>query len=268
MKLASIRNYVVGIGLVVILLVVTSFLSVNFLRSSLDITVELINLQDVVLSTNNLERAVLEERIAISQYVLTGFRGQLGQIEDARETIQVRLDEVDQALGEGNQEVMAEARDAYRTYTSILDDVIAAYQANPEDNSAAVIKLGDARTFANNTLFPTLDDLDETQLNKLKELTERERQRASRLSIVYNFLSVLSLVVGLFMVIAIIVALRGTQRMISTITHLIEASDAISRGDLDTPIEAEVGGDMERLAESIERMRTSLKAAIERLRRR
>jgi nitrogen fixation/metabolism regulation signal transduction histidine kinase len=267
MKLANLRRYVIAIGLVVILLVVTSFLSVNFLRTNLDITTDLISLQDVVLATNNLERTVLEERIAVSQYVLTGFSGNLNQLEDAREAYDERWDAVVEALGDSNAEGVEEVADAHRTYAAILDDVIAAYQANPDDNSAAVIKLGDARTFARNTLFPAMDDLDETQLARLKTLTERERQRAARLSIVYNFLSVLSLVVGVFMVVAIIVALNVSRRMINTISHLIESSDAISRGDLDTPIDVEMGGDMQRLAESIERMRTSLKAAIVRLRK-
>lgn len=267
MKLANLRRYVIVIGLVVILLVVTSFLSVNFLRTNLDITTDLINLQDVVLATNNVERTVLEERIAVSQYVLTGFSGNLDQLEDARAGFDQRWQAVVDVLGDSNPEEVEAVADAHQTYSAILDDVVAARRANPDDNTAAVIKLGDARTFARNTLFPALDALDESQLARLQTLTDRERERAARLSIVYNFLSVLSLVVGVFMVVAIVVALNVSRKMISTISHLIEASDAISRGDLDTPIDVDMGGDMQRLAASIERMRTSLKAAIVRLRK-
>jgi HAMP domain-containing protein len=49
--------------------------------------------------------------------------------------------------------------------------------------------------------------------------------------------------------------------------YLSSAAESISRGDLDSPIIAETGDEMEDLARSIERMRVSLKAAIERLRR-
>ncbi|MDZ7844439.1 MAG: HAMP domain-containing protein [Anaerolineales bacterium] len=267
MKLANLRKYIIAMGFVVVLLVATSLVSVNFLRTNLDITTDLIELQDAVLATNNLERTVLEERIGVSQYVLTGFSGQLNLIEESRQEYDQRWEEVVRVLEDSNPEGVAAVADAHRTYSAILDDVIAAYKANPDDNTAAVIKLGDARTFARNTLFPAMDELDETQLNRLRELTDRERERAARLSIVYTFLSVLSLVVGVFIVVAVIVALRVSGRMIYSISHLVEASDAISRGDLDVPIDVSVGGDMERLAQSIERMRTSLKAAIERLRR-
>jgi HAMP domain-containing protein len=50
--------------------------------------------------------------------------------------------------------------------------------------------------------------------------------------------------------------------------HLATAAESISRGDLDTEINVNTGDEMESLADSLERMRGSLKAAIERLRRR
>jgi HAMP domain-containing protein len=50
-------------------------------------------------------------------------------------------------------------------------------------------------------------------------------------------------------------------------TNIIDAANAISRGDLDVSIDIEQGGEIGELANSIDRMRTSLKAAIERLRR-
>jgi nitrogen fixation/metabolism regulation signal transduction histidine kinase len=130
-----------------------------------------------------------------------------------------------------------------------------------------VIKLGDLDTFSRSTFFPLLNELFEPEQNRLNELVRQEQSRADRLSIVYNVLSVLSLVVGVMMIIAIVIAFNVSRNIINSVEHLIEASDAISRGDLDVPIDVSTGGDMQTLAESIERMRTSLKAAIERLRR-
>ena len=53
----------------------------------------------------------------------------------------------------------------------------------------------------------------------------------------------------------------------ASITRIIDAANSMSRGDLDVPIDADQPGEIGELAKAIERMRTKLKAAIERLRR-
>jgi HAMP domain-containing protein len=81
-------------------------------------------------------------------------------------------------------------------------------------------------------------------------------------------MTTLTSILGLISVIVAVVAAyfisRGITRSTSTLS---KAADAISRGDLDIPIEIKTGDEMEILADSIERMRNSLAAAIERLRR-
>jgi HAMP domain-containing protein len=56
--------------------------------------------------------------------------------------------------------------------------------------------------------------------------------------------------------------------VIRPIRYLSEVADKISMGELDTPIEIKAKGEVGALAESIERMQTSVKAAIERLQKR
>jgi HAMP domain-containing protein len=58
------------------------------------------------------------------------------------------------------------------------------------------------------------------------------------------------------------------RSVIRPIRQLSEIADKISMGELDTPIKIHEKGEVGALAESIERMQTSVKAAIERLRRR
>ncbi len=81
-------------------------------------------------------------------------------------------------------------------------------------------------------------------------------------------MTTLSVLFGLFSVVvgaasAFFIS-RGITRSSS---ELSKAADAISRGDLDVSIQISTGDEMEDLADSIDRMRNSLKAAIERLRR-
>ena len=58
------------------------------------------------------------------------------------------------------------------------------------------------------------------------------------------------------------------RSVILPIRHLSEVADKISMGELNTPIRIKERGEVGALAESIERMQTSVKAAIERLQKR
>jgi len=59
-----------------------------------------------------------------------------------------------------------------------------------------------------------------------------------------------------------------SRSVIHPILRLSEVADKISMGELDTPVQVKAKGEVLVLAESIERMQTSVKAAIERLQRR
>ena len=58
------------------------------------------------------------------------------------------------------------------------------------------------------------------------------------------------------------------RSVILPIRYLSEVADKISMGELNTPIRIKERGEVGALAESIERMQTSVKAAIERLQKR
>lgn len=70
-------------------------------------------------------------------------------------------------------------------------------------------------------------------------------------------------------VISILLTYITAGRLTRPIEDITEAANKISLGDLDVSIQVKTAGDeIERLGESLERMRVSLKSAIERLRRR
>jgi HAMP domain-containing protein len=83
-----------------------------------------------------------------------------------------------------------------------------------------------------------------------------------------NFSTTLFVVVTVLVAAAaVVLALYLSRGIIQPVVRLSAAADSISRGDLDVPIAVTSGDEIGDLAESIERMRASLKAAIERLRR-
>jgi len=76
-------------------------------------------------------------------------------------------------------------------------------------------------------------------------------------------------VVILCVVLVLLVRIYFYDRsVIQPIRYLSEVADKISMGELDTPIQIKEKGEVGALAESIERMQTSVKAAIERLQKR
>lgn len=63
-------------------------------------------------------------------------------------------------------------------------------------------------------------------------------------------------------------AVTTARRVVQPIERLVKAADAISLGQLDTPVTAERNDEIGDLAQALERMRLSLEAAMARLRRR
>jgi nitrogen fixation/metabolism regulation signal transduction histidine kinase len=76
------------------------------------------------------------------------------------------------------------------------------------------------------------------------------------------------LVILIALIITVGVIYYYSRSVIRPILHLSEVADKISMGELNTPVQVRAKGEVRVLAESIERMQTSVKAAIERLQKR
>jgi HAMP domain-containing protein len=76
------------------------------------------------------------------------------------------------------------------------------------------------------------------------------------------------LVIMVTLVVLLMVIYFYSRSVVRPIRYLSEVADKISMGELDIPIQIKGKGEVGALAESIERMQTSVKAAIERLQKR
>lgn len=79
-------------------------------------------------------------------------------------------------------------------------------------------------------------------------------------------LSILATLIGLG--IASLLARQAAQRIVQPISDLVKAADSISLGDLTRPVKSTTNDELGDLAQALERMRLSLEAAMDRLRRR
>jgi nitrogen fixation/metabolism regulation signal transduction histidine kinase len=83
-----------------------------------------------------------------------------------------------------------------------------------------------------------------------------------------NRIRIFYLVIAIALLIVFTIIYYYSRSVIRPILYLSEVADRISMGELDAPIQVKAKGEVRVLAESIERMQTSVKAAIERLQRR
>lgn len=107
----------------------------------------------------------------------------------------------------------------------------------------------------------------ETDANLLRRVTVGlPSTQADRNLLRTTLLVLLSTLAGLAL--AAWLALRSARRIVQPITELVKVADAISLGDLTRPVRAGNNDEIGDLAQALERMRLSLEAAMDRLRRR
>ncbi len=266
MELKNIRKFMIVFGSVVMVLVVTAFFSAANLNRSTQLTIDLIGLQEVNQASNNIITALDEERISIGQYQLSGNEETLTRIENAQAEYEKNWNIIIKNLGNEQAKSIADIEAARATYKGMLDDLILEYQFNPDDNQSGEI-LRDAINYYLQNVNPGFTNLIEPEIEELARLTEIERSNVQRNAFIAQTVLFLSVLVGIASIVVVVSAMIFSSRLMNSMTSIIDATNAISRGDLDIPIEINQSGEIGELAKAIDRMRTSLKAAIERLRR-
>lgn len=266
MELSNIRKFVVAQGFLVLLLVFTAYFAATNLNQSLALTLELTSLQEVVQAADNIKAALEEERISIGQYPLTGNEELITRIENAQTDYDQNWEVIVQNMGTEQPQDIADIEDARETYKGMLDEIITEYKSNPENNKAAKMLSGAINYYLQN-LEPKISNLTRPVLEHLSATVEQEKTRAINLSIFSKGAVGLSVIVGLFVIVQVVAATIVSRRIINAMQNIVNAADSISRGDMDVVIDVEQGGEIGDLARAIDRMRISLRAAIERLRR-
>ena len=266
MTLKNIRNFIFAVGIVVLLIAVGNITSSQRLNQTVEVMVDLTTLQEIVNAVDKIDQALEDERIAVGQYPLNGDEQLLNQIADAQAQYDENWDILMQYRGTERAEVLGTISTARETYKGMLEDVISSYQANPTDNDAAS-KMAAAITFRLQNLDPPLSNFKDPEIETFIERSHTEAAEAQSYLQQERIISIIGSIVTLAGVIMTFVYAFGMNRMVRSILEIINTANSISRGDLDLPIDVEQPGEIGDLAQAVERMRTSLKAAIERLRR-
>ena len=266
MTLRNVRNFIFVVGLITLLLVVGNFFTNNTLNNAVQTVLDLTTLQEVVFAVDQMEVALEEERIAVGQFQLSGDEELLTRIYSAREAYDSHWEVIMENRRDDQATLLTSIAEKRETYQGMLDGVISSYQSNPSNNDSAS-KLSVAITYYLQNLDPAIASFAEPEIENFATRVEVEKLSATNLKTRQTIITIAGATFSIFGVVMAFVYVFGTNRIVASITKIIDAANSISRGDLDVPINVDQPGEIGELALAIERMRTSLKAAIERLRR-
>lgn len=266
MTLKNVRNFIFAIGLITLLMVIGNASNSNQLQNALNTVVELTTLQEVVSAIDQIEEAMEEERIVVGQYQLSGSEELLTRFDEAQTKYNKHWDVIVENQTAEQENVIAEITVARDTYKGMLDDVISTYQSNPANNDSAG-KLATAITYYLQSLDPLFSSYAEPLIESFTAQVEIEAEEARQQRTRNQIVAIFGLALSLAGVAMTFIYAFGMNRVVNSVMRIIGSANSISRGDLDVAIEVGQPGEVGELADAIERMRTSLKAAIERLRR-
>ncbi len=260
MKLTIGRKLSIAFGVVFLLLVIVGLLSVYSLSRARAAAEELAEAQVLMDALDHSVEYLLRERMEVGNVWTTGETEHAAYAEEARREFEAAWEVVRTYRAAENPGMVRGIEQGHKTYEELMQEAVALYEANPNDLAAIMEEAREADEFFYRGLEPVTQQLRAHELDKAEQIQASVRRLVDAMVIVAAVASALALVVG---VAAAYFISRGITR---AVTHLSAAAESISRGDLDAPIEVRTGDEMEILAQSIERMRASLKAAIERLR--
>lgn len=259
MRLTIGRKLGIGLGIPLVLLVLIGvgvFLGLNTLTNA---TRDSITALQTVEFVERGMRLLLMERTSLSHHIATGEETALA---DLREEYNQQWTNIVENSSAQYSDYLSDIEQAVAIYHQYLENAQSAYESNPNDISGTLLDIDEADIFFIQIVRPAMDELlsvVEVEQNQLLNVIGSQITNIMRIAII---------VVAIGIIIGILSALTISRGLTSAALYLSSAAESISRGDLDSAIVAETGDEMEDLARSIERMRVSLKAAIERLRRR
>ncbi len=258
MRLTIGRKLGLGFGFPLVLLVfigVGVFLGFNTLATA---TRDSVEAQQTTEFMEKGMRLLLTERVLLSHHFATG--EETAAAETRNDYMQEWSHVVENTSAEYG-DLIIEIQRAVTLYHQYLEKAQLTYDTNPRNVTDALLDLDEADIFFIQIVKPAMDDLlstAEVEKTQLVELMENQIISIMRIAIIIVFIGI---------IISVFSAVTIHRSLTRAALYLSSAAESISRGDLDSPIIAETGDEMEDLARSIERMRVSLKAAIERLRR-
>ena len=252
-----------GLGFLIMLLLVAAAGSASIIavRRLADLTAILAQESDEVRRITDIRVSVAEADVALERAVAAGIEDEITTAQFWQSELQ---DEVTAYLeSKGTSSSEAEMLQRLKVAQQNFDETFERYL-----NSAALSAGLDPRAFSQrqdlvvDPYLSILDEIESEATNRMVEaMNEIQRAQSSLLLVMIGF-TVIAALIGAGLAVGI------TRSVTVPVGQLVKAADQISLGDLDTAMEVHSRDEIGELAHSMERMRVSMKAAIERLKKR
>jgi methyl-accepting chemotaxis protein len=262
MRLTIARKLWLAFAIMLVLLAVVGVLAVATLNAARVAVADLIEMQGAAQALDRSSEQMLLERAALDRYFTTGEDRYATSAQAAKDAYSEAWATVrDYGLAEGLGQVEDVGNRAF-AYHAVLQRALDAYAASPDQLAAPSMELDLADEYYNTLYTSARDQLSSEMRARVLAAQDYVGRQLTAMTIAAVTVGVMALVIAVVLAYVISRGLTRAARQLAT------AAESISRGDLDVAVEVKTGDEMQDLAESIERMRASLKAAIERLRRR
>jgi len=143
-------------------------------------------------------------------------------------------------------------------YIDVAASYVEAARSGPINRPQSSARIGDSR----DQLQLALDALKKALRDSINATIEETQQAQETSSLVSTVISIAAVAIG------IVLSVLITRSITRPLSYLVRNADKLSTGDLETPVEAHSKDEVGELAESLERMRVSLKAVMDRVRAR
>jgi HAMP domain-containing protein len=251
-----------GFGfLVMLLLVATAGLTavISFDRLA-DLTAALAEEGDELRTITDIRVVVAEAHAALERAMVTGEEEDVAAAElrqsELQEMVTAYLDSKE-AAGVEN-----EAFDELELAQQLLDDTLESYLHASDLSANLRLTAFSRRQELVDFCLTILTEIESEAKDRMADALEEIQSAQSSLLLMMSGVTVVAAVIGAGLAVGI------TRSVTVPVGKLVSAADKISTGDLDALMEVRSQDEIGELADSMERMRVSMKAAIERLKKR
>jgi len=258
MKLTIAFKMSLGLLVMLLLMIVPGAGGLTGVRTMRGLTSALTDKHDVSRTIWTIKVAVIETSAALGDAVEIGTDGEIAMAHFWYSELEGRTENYKSMPAASNAELIQKLETSQLEFKNLYEEYRSKLQARTPINR---------EEFENRTdevvqdYTAVLDDLQKEVDKSMESALEEAGHTQTR---------TLSLMAG-FTIATAILGVALAWWLISSVTrpvrHLVEVTDNISMGNLDMPIEVTSRDEIGELQESIERMRVSLKTAIERLKK-
>jgi len=247
-----------GFLVMIILLLAVSVVGLWY-SSQIEASIEAVSLQtqqlvNLVLIETAVERADLSLQSSLVDRTDGGLARSDVLLDTADERVREFV-ETTQGIDPANLESL---QTGTNSYLEVSGSYVEAAREGPISRAQSSARIGESK----DQLQLALDALKKALRESINATVEQTQQAQRTSSLISTVISIAAVALGIILAVVI------TRSITHPLSYLVRTADKLSTGDLETPVEAHSKDEVGELAESLERMRVSLKAVMDRVRAR